>query len=391
MPHQPYKTNNMKSIIKTVLLLLGGISFITACSDDRDGNPTILHPTTFALETPSYASSTITLSKAEPLALSWQQPDFGYPAKVNYQIQVSLTGKFTTSLKEAAKGGTADFNELTTVYFSKNVELAASELAQALQDLGGWTKDNVPAKQKVYVRIKAGYPNVDTLYSNSIELNVVPYYIEPQQVPEEPDAELYFTGSKFGWGTWNQLVPVKETVGKNDEATPTFWLVVYFDADEEFKFAPQAGWGNDFGYNDVKITDNAGASPSNANGNIKIGKAGWYLLVVTNDGTKRTISFEKPEVYLQGPTIGNWDCKPENLFTVPTTATGNFVSPAFVASDVVRMCVKLNGFDWWRTEFVVDANGAISYRGNGVEQKPVAVTAGKRCYLNFSTGKGEYK
>ena len=167
--------------------------------------------------------------------------------------------------------------------------------------------------------------------------------------------------------------------------------MVYFDADEEFKFAPQAGWGNDFGYNDVKITDNAGASPSNANGNIKIGKAGWYLLVVTNDGEKRTISFEQPKVYLQGPTIGNLDCKPENLFTVPTTATGNFVSPAFVASDFVRMCVKLSGFDWEKSEFVVDATGAISYRGNGVAQKPVAVTAGKRCYLNFSTGKGEYK
>lgn len=381
----------MKSIIKTVLLLLGSISFMAACSDDRDGNPTILHPTTFALETPSYASSTITLSTTDSLAFSWQQPDFGYPAKVNYQIQVSLTGKFTTSLKEAAKGGTADYNELATVYFSKSVQLAASELAQALQDLGGWTKDNVPAKQKVYVRIKAGYPNVDTLYSNSIELNVVPYYIEPKQVPEEPDAELYFTGSKYRWSTWNQLVPVTETVGKNDEATPTFWLVVYFDADEEFKFAPQTGWGNDFGYNGVKITDNAGASPSNVNGNIKIGKAGWYLLVVTNDGENRTISFEKPEVYLQGPTIGNWDCKKENMFTAPTTADGEFVSPAFVATDNVRMCVKLKDFDWWKSEFIVNKAGSIVYRGNGKDPENIPVTAGQRCYLNFSTGKGSYK
>ena len=384
----------MKTIIKTVLLLLGSISFMTACSDDRDGNPTILHPTTFTLETPSYASSTITLSTTDSLGFSWQQPDFGYPAKVNYQIQLSFTNKFATSLKEAAtNGGTADYNELATVYFAKNAQLEAKDFAQALQDLGGWTKDKVPAKQKVYVRIKAGYPNVDTLYSNSVELNVVPYFIEPAPQPALPDSTLYFTGSKYSWGTpWNKLVPVRGTIGYKGTGTPTFWTMVYFDAAEQIKFAPLPKWGNDFGYKGVTFNDHAGASPSDAGGNIKIGKAGWYLVVVTNDGEKRTVSFEKPEVYLQGPTIGNWDCKKENKFTAPTTADGEFVSPAFVATDNVRMCVKLKDFDWWKSEFIVNKAGDIVYRGDD-EKDPekITVTAGQRCYLNFSTGKGSYK
>ena len=384
----------MKSIIKTVLLLLGSISFMAACSDDRDGNPTILHPTTFALETPSYASSTITLSTTDSLAFSWQQPDFGYPAKVNYQIQLSFTNKFVTSLKEAAtKGGTADYNELSTVYFAKNAQLEAKDLAQALQDLGGWTKDKVPAKQKVYVRIKAGYPNVDTLYSNSVELNVVPYFIEPAPQPALPDSTLYFTGSKYSWGTpWNKLVPVHGTIGYKGTGTPTFWTMVYLDAAEEIKFAPLPKWGNDFGYKGVTFTDHAGANPTDKDGNIKIGKAGWYLVVVTNDGEKRTVSFEKPEVYLQGATNGgDWNCKAENRFTIPTTADGEFVSPAFIAADEVRMCVKLDGFDWWRTEFIVDKDGNIVYRGSGDDQARVKVKVGQRCHLNFSTGKGSYK
>ena len=384
----------MKTIIKTVLLLLGSISFMTACSDDRDGNPTILHPTTFTLETPSYASSTITLSTTDSLAFSWQQPDFGYPAKVNYQIQLSFTNKFVTSLKEAAtKGGTADYNELATVYFAKNAQLEAKDFAQALQDLGGWTKDKVPAKQKVYVRIKAGYPNVDTLYSNSVELNVVPYFIEPAPQPALPDSTLYFTGSKYSWGTpWNKLVPVHGTIGYKGTGTPTFWTMVYLDAAEEIKFAPLPKWGNDFGYKGVTFTDHAGANPTDKDGNIKIGKAGWYLVVVTNDGEKRTVSFEKPEVYLQGATNGgDWNCKAENRFTIPTTADGEFVSPAFIAADEVRMCVKLDGFDWWRTEFIVDKDGNIVYRGSGDDQARVKVKVGQRCHLNFSTGKGSYK
>ena len=384
----------MKTIIKTVLLLLGSISFMTACSDDRDGNPTILHPTTFTLETPSYASSTITLSTTDSLAFSWQQPDFGYPAKVNYQIQLSFTNKFATSLKEAAtNGGTADYNELATVYFAKNAQLEAKDFAQALQDLGGWTKDKVPAKQKVYVRIKAGYPNVDTLYSNSVELNVVPYFIEPAPQPALPDSTLYFTGSKYSWGTpWNKLVPVHGTIGYKGTGTPTFWTMVYLDAAEEIKFAPLPKWGNDFGYKGVTFTDHAGANPTDKDGNIKIGKAGWYLVVVANDGEKRTVSFEKPEVYLQGATNGgDWNCKAENRFTIPTTADGEFVSPGFIAADEVRMCVKLDGFEWWRTEFIVDKDGNIVYRGSGDDQARVKVKVGQRCHLNFSTGKGSYK
>ena len=251
----------------------------------------------------------------------------------------------------------------------------------------------MPAKQKVYVRIKAGYPNVDTLYSNSVELNVVPYFIEPAPQPALPDSTLYFTGSKYSWGTpWNKLVPVHGTIGYKGTGTPTFWTMVYLDAAEEIKFAPLPKWGNDFGYKGVTFTDHAGANPTDKDGNIKIGKAGWYLVVVTNDGEKRTVSFEKPEVYLQGATNGgDWNCKAENRFTIPTTADGEFVSPAFIAADEVRMCVKLDGFEWWRTEFIVDKDGNIVYRGSGDDQARVKVKVGQRCHLNLSTGKGSYK
>ncbi len=373
-------------------MLFAGICALAACSDDRDDNPTIKQPDTFSMQTPSFGGSQLNLKDTANLAFTWDKPDFGYRAKVDYTIEVSHTGNFTTSYADEDAGtvaaGSADYKEIQTVYVTNAAQLTNFDLALALQQVAHWKESTIPTTaQAVYMRVKAVLPGIDTVYSNTIQFAAIPTYVK---VAPKINS-CYLTGSGYGWSKWKSLTPVKGTVGLDATGTPTFWAVIYFAADEQFKCAPQAAWGNDFGYAGTTITDNAGANVSDEGGNIKVGTAGWYVLVVSNDGEKRTISFEQPKVYLQGPTIGNWDCKPENLFTVPTTASGNFVSPAFVASDFVRMCVKLNGFDWSRTEFVVDANGAISYRGNGVEQSNVAVSVGKRCYLNFSTGKGEYK
>ena len=46
------------------------------------------------------------------------------------------------------------------------------------------------------------------------------------------------------------------------------------------------------------------------------------------------------------------------------------MSPAFVASKEVRMCVNFGGYDWWKVEFIV-LDGKIVYRGNGGDQERV--------------------
>ncbi len=374
-------------------MLLGGIFVMAACSDDRDDNPTIKVPTAFKMETPAFVSSQVNLNNAAQFSFAWEKPDFGYFAKVNYTLEVSNTGKFTASPADEAADLSgkvvADYAEISTIFPLNKATITNDDLALAIMQVGQWEKpEQLPATQKVYMRVKAALPNVASLHSNVIEFTVVPKYVKlPPKI-----TQCYITGSEYGWGgTWKPLTPVKNTTGKQGKGVPTFWMMAYFKAGEEFKFAPKPAWENDFGAANATITDHAGASPSNAGGNIKIGNAGWYLVVVTNNGENRTVSFEKPEVYLQGPTIGNWDCKKENKFTAPTTATGEFVSPAFVATDEVRMCVKLKDFDWWKSEFIVNTAGDIVYRGEGNDPEKITVTAGQRCYLNFSTGKGSYK
>ena len=199
---------------------------------------------------------------------------------------------------------------------------------------------------------------------------------------EEAPMNLFLTGDRYSWGgTWKQLTPIYGT-------TDQFWTIIYLHEGEQFKFAPQAGWGGDFGM-EATVNDKAGAGIVNEGGNCKATKAGWYLLHVTN-GMERVIDVLEPNVYLMGDAVGEWNIVPAGKFTVPSTDDGEFVSPAFAKDCELRMCVSLDGFDWWKTEFII-ANGDIDYRGRGGDQDRLNVTAGQKAYLNFATGKAEVK
>ena len=215
---------------------------------------------------------------------------------------------------------------------------------------------------------------------------------------------LFLTGSEYNWGKtesdWKQLI-------QYNGSKETYWTMIYFSEGELFKFAPQAGWDDAFG-DQATIEDNAGAgivSDGGKDHNLKVGKAGWYLLRVTN-GKERKLEVCKPEVYLVGDVIaGGWgagwkdNAKTDaNKFTAPTTKDGLFVSPKFANSGNLRMYVNFpdTGYDgpndnWWKAEFNV-IGGNIVFRGDGGDLKPaVAVEANQQVSLNFTTGKGEIK
>lgn len=212
----------------------------------------------------------------------------------------------------------------------------------------------------------------------NMTINMMDYTYEITLAP----TELFMTGSNYGWGgTWKQLTPVFGAEGE-------YWTIVYLEAGEQIKFAPQAGWGNDFG-GEATIHDEAGAGLAADGTNLVAKNAGWYLLHVVN-GADRVVNVLAPNVYLIGNTAGGWEISDANKFTVPEGKDGEFVSPAFVASDEVRMCVNFGGYDWWKTEFIV-LNGTIVYRGNGGDQERVKVSEGQKAYLNFTAGTGEVK
>ena len=199
----------------------------------------------------------------------------------------------------------------------------------------------------------------------------------------DTNPQLYFTSSN-NVGEWLPLVPV------HSDATMS-WIITYLHEGEEFKFAPQASADNAFGAT-AQINDQANMNPSTSNGYIKTGNAGWYLLQVINDGADKTVNILTPNVYLFGNTSpAGWSDKPEGLFTIPTSEDGVFVSPAFIASDKVRMCVKLDGVDWWKTEFVIKTDGQLDYRAGGNDQAEVTVKQNQKCFINFTYSYGYYQ
>lgn len=394
----------MTKILKSALLLICAVCFFTACSDDNDENPVVKSPTTFHLNTPALTANGIyDLTHSKSIELTCSQPDYGYPAVTRYTVEVATSADMS------------DARALSGSYTTAKIEVDAAELASTLTELylaKGMSEHQFPLTAPVYIRVKAVQTTADNkeiegtaITSNTIELSKVylTFSLPPVKTPEK----LYLVGSfnKWSWDNALEMIPVNGSPN-------IFWHLVYLNGEGNsagVKFNSDKAWNkNAAGFEKITInpaSDNA-ADIINANGNIGSSKPGWYLMIVectvVGRDIKYNVSFNKPNVYLQGvcTAAGGWDLIPDNLFSVPTTADGEFVSPAIgnavpggpSGSDPgVRICVKIPNADWWKSEFIV-YDKKIAYRGNGGDQTPrVAGAVGQKVYLNFTKETGEIK
>lgn len=394
----------MTKILKSALLLICAVCFFTACSDDNDENPVVKSPTTFHLNTPALAANGIyDLTHSKSIELTCSQPDYGYPAVTRYTVEVATSADMS------------DARALSGSYTTAKIEVDAAELASTLTELylaKGMSEHQFPLTAPVYIRVKAVQTTADNkeiegtaITSNTIELSKVyfAFSLPPVTVPEK----LYLVGSfnKWSWDNALEMIPVNGSPN-------IFWHLVYLDGEGNsagVKFNSDKAWNDkEAGFEKITInpaSDNA-ADIINAKGNIGSSKPGWYLMIVectvVGRDIKYNVTFNKPNVYLQGvcTAAGGWDLIPDNLFSVPTTADGEFVSPAIgnavsggpSGSDLgVRICVKIPNADWWKSEFII-YDKKIAYRGNGGDQTPrVAGAVGQKVYLNFTKETGEIK
>ena len=394
----------MTKILKSALLLICAVCFFTACSDDNDENPVVKSPTTFHLNTPALAANGVyDLTHSKSIELTCSQPDYGYPVVTRYTVEVATSADMS------------DARALSGSYITAKIEVDAAELASTLTELylaKGMSEHQFPLTAPVYIRVKAVQTTADNkeiegtaITSNTIELSKVyfAFSLPPVTVPEK----LYLVGSfnKWSWDNALEMIPVNGSPN-------IFWHLVYLDGEGNsagVKFNSDKAWNDkEAGFEKITInpaSDNA-ADIINAKGNIGSSKPGWYLMIVectvVGRDIKYNVTFNKPNVYLQGvcTAAGGWDLIPDNLFSVPATADGEFVSPAIgnavsggpSGSDPgVRICVKIPNADWWKSEFIV-YDKKIAYRGNGGDQTPrVAGAVGQKVYLNFTKETGEIK
>ncbi|EFL46150.1 SusF/SusE family outer membrane protein [Prevotella disiens] len=395
----------MTKIFKFALLLLFSVTLFTACSDDNSENPVITTPTTFHLNTPALAANGVyDLANSKSVQLTCTQPNYGFPAVTKYTVMVGT------------KADMSDEKAMSTTFTTAKMDVDAAELANVLTELfvkQGYDEKQFPLDVPVYIRLVAVQTTADSrmiegtqITSNIITLNKVHllYTLPPVELPKN----LYITGNfnKWSWDTALQMIPLHS-------APNTFWHLVYIGGqgnDAGIKFNTEKTWSNNAaaGYDQIKINpaSEKGADIINANGNIASSKPGWYLMivecVVEGRDVKYNVTFNAPKVYLQGlaTASGKWDLVDENLFEVPATADGEFISPALShavsggpkdSDPGVRICVKVFDADWWKSEFIV-YNGKIAYRGAGGDQTPrVAGAVGQKVHLNFTTETGEIK
>lgn len=397
----------MKKIIKSALLVLCSVCLFTACEDDRDSNPTLQKPSdgSLVLNTPAMAENAVyDLANSTTLTFTLAGlPNYGFPAYTSYDLEVSLNADMSNSVVVA-----------TTPY--AKIEVDAALLASTLTELecaAGKGEADFPMEIPLYLRARAnamknagGVIDGTETVSNIIKLNQVHllYSLPPVTTPDN----LYVTGSFNGWD-WNTSLSMVQCY----DGANVFWRLVWID-DSGIKFNAAMAWdGGEVGYNQLNsITGDLADEIKDGGGNIASSNPSWYLMIITTSVSGRDIvydaQFNKPTVWLMGPVtpLANWSELEEGCdFTVPTTKDDDFVSPAFAGDapggdgDGVRAYVKVPGFDWWKSEFMI-YDGKIEYRGMGEDQNKeapagfgyrVAGSKGQKLYLNFSTGTGVIK
>lgn len=311
----------MKNKYMMGALLFGIISLFASCSDDNDSNPTLIQPTEFTLNTPEYANSTIDLKHSTGLGLTWSQPKYtadNAPINATYEVQVSPTNTFTVSTDEAAADESGekvpDYAALSNTTEKCNVSASAEEIDKALVKILKWTEGNVPATQEVYVRVNAfvqeGTSRLNPVASNSVKLNVKPYYIE---LKDAVPTMWYLVGNMFGakWAGTKSIgvdaLPMflkpnfsydKKTGAGEIEYTNYFLTGDYNDKAEcdgaGFKILPASfNWDYSMNANGATKGTIINRNGGSDGGHIVAETAGYYTITInTADNTAKMEKYE---------------------------------------------------------------------------------------------------
>lgn len=384
------------SFITIVGSAMAALALLSSCTEKE---MTVYHnPTTFTLNVSAYSKDLLDLQNCEGVTLTCAgQPDYGFNCPCEYRAEVSLGETFSE--------GT--FKVLSTKSSDPRFTVDAVELAADLTELSGKTEEEFPIVTKVYFRVKSvvkrdpgavmNDAEIGAIYSNVVCLEKVRLHYA--LAPVVPPAKMAIVGAFCDWSWSNSFDMVTEWYDKAGNPCGTFWRLMYVPDDCGMKFNVEKAWdGGECGYAAVqgRITDNAGADVSSSDdGNIVIGNAGWYIIVIRTAIVDRKYQFsmtvQAPDVYLFGDCNGGaWEPKDEWKFSVPDDADGEFVSPAFAADGEVRATVIIDPANWWHSEFLVFGNELV-YRANGDDQERVKAKAGQKIYINFTNGTGAIK
>ena len=283
----------MKKYIFT--LLLAGAAMFTACTDDREANPTVQQPNIFELNMPVLGGNVYDLENTDSIRLTYKQPEYGYTAAVKYYAQLSVSGTWNEAT--SAEADDATYIELDGSVTDREFGAAADLVNKAIMKLGNYTHaSQLPAeKMSLFVRMRARLHSGYECYSNVIKLSVDPYYVA--LVSADPEL-WYLIGSCIGDGSWGSevgtgVIPLSPVEGaKYDDATGKGDLTYtgYFPSDKGFKIIKVPGewddqWGADGGdFNKPRLKDADGEGKD-----FIVPASGYYKISLNTKENKLSI------------------------------------------------------------------------------------------------------
>ena len=289
----------MKKALLLGTLLVSAAGFFTSCEDDRDSNPTLIQPKEMTLNVPAYVNQTVDLQNSSTLNLTWSQPKYttdNAPINATYEIQISPTNSFTTSVAQAnadESGATiADYDVIPNTFQTCSGEMIASDVNLSLIKIFKWAEGEVPASQTLFVRvlafIKEGTTRLNEVASNSIELKVAPYF---RELKDAEPIMWYLLGNNIGDGAWKtsndfigvSTMPMFLIPGYNYDKSTGEGDIQFINwlSTDGFKINPSnlGDWDHGFmsggSANTAEYRDGGGDK-----GNIWVDPAGYYKIVI---------------------------------------------------------------------------------------------------------------
>jgi starch-binding outer membrane protein SusE/F len=325
--------------LKLIIILFAVALGFTSCEDDNINAVLKEDVAANELKTPAEGSYVLTLEGADQVmeTFEWTAPDYGFPAGVNYKLQMDLPGNAFAAPQELA--ATMETSAPITVGTINEILLG---LGLTPEELG-----------ELELRVVSSIGNqVEEVVSNTITISVTPY------ATEFPPIWGMGAGLK-GWGPWpDNAVEWQSSEFKKYET------IAYFTNGEAFRWFAQLDWGP-VSYNYPFFTS---VSPvfENANdgdSNLRIaGATGWYKVGV--DLNAKTVTAEpvdEPVLYMMGAALNGWGPWPTNAVKMTYVKPGVFVADADfkVANETFRFFAQP---DWSPTSYnypyftTVDAN-----------------------------------
>lgn len=265
---QGTNTNNkiqmMKNIKRFSVITLIGILFLVFSScDDTSEIFTISAPTAPVLSELGFTNLELdAVNTGNPaITLNWNEADYGIQASINYAVQFANDEAFTTPITAA------------TITGNSSITLSVNELNSAAGNAG-----LNPFEWKIlYARVVStlGSQNTESAVSNSIQVNVYPYF-------NYTFNDYYLVGSATApdWNNNNN----NPALFRDASDTNVFYYTGYFGSGE-FKVLEVKGlWQPQWGTNDTSTIDvnpGGGSDPGTfPNNNSAIAAAGYYTFKI---------------------------------------------------------------------------------------------------------------